>query len=220
MKLRAALALGALALTASCSHNNPNPTPPSPPDHFEQAKEPPINARTYFAAAQLAEGEGRLPQAVEQYKLALGRDPKLINALYRLGVIYTKLKDYPHAVEAWERYVQSTGGSATAYSNLGFCQELAGDPDAAEEAYKRGLGRDPRNEPCRVNYGLMLARRGRGPEALAQLLTVLPPAQAHYDLASVYEITGRKDEARQEYRKALQIDPDLQDAKTKLAALN
>ena len=220
MKLRAALALGALALTASCTHNNPTPTPPSPSDHFEQAKEPRINARTHFAAGQLAEGEGRLPQAIEQYELTLQRDPKYINALYRLGVVYTKLKEYPHAIEAWDRYIQSSGGSATAYSNLGFCHELSGDAAAAEQAYKRGIARDPKNAPCRVNYGLMLARRGKAQQALDQLLAVLPPAQAHYDLASVYEITDRKDDARQEYRKALQIDPDLQDAKAKLVALN
>ena len=66
----------------------------------------------------------------------------------------------------------------------------------------------------------MLARQGRSGEALRQLQTVLPPAKAHYDLASVYEIQGRKPEARAEYQKAVELDPQLDDAKARLAALN
>ena len=37
------------------------------------------------------------------------------------------------------RYVKATGGSATGYSNLAFCEELAGRPEAAEGDYQRGL---------------------------------------------------------------------------------
>jgi tetratricopeptide (TPR) repeat protein len=220
MKLRATLAAGLLAMIVGCNHNTQPARGPLSADRFEQAKNPPITAKTHFAAAQLAESEGRLGQAIQQYEQTLKLDPNYLDAMYRLGVVHAELKDYPGAIEAWQRYIRATGGSATAYSNLGFCQELAGNSAAAEAAYKQGIARDPKNEPCRINYGLMLARRGNAREALDQLLTVLPPAQAHYDLASIYEITGRKGEAREEYRKALQIDPDLHDAKTKLAALN
>src|SRR6185437_11638095 len=118
------------------------------------------------------------------------------------------------------KYIDATGGSATAYSNLGFCQELAGNSSAAEAAYKKGIADDPHNEPCRVNYGLMLARGGHPSEALLQLQAVLPPAQAHYDLGSVYESLGHKQEARAEYQRAVDIDPQMGDAKAKLDGLS
>jgi hypothetical protein len=47
-----------------------------------------------------------------------------------------------------------------------------------------------------VNYGLMLTRTGRVPEARAQLETVLKPAEAAYNIGSVREQIGRKDQAR------------------------
>ena len=209
----------AATLLAACSHQNtPNSSTPRASE-FETIKDPPINARTRFAAGQLAEAQGRMEQAVDQYRQALALEPKYADAMFHLGVAYAQVKDYPHAIETWNKYVTLTGGSGTAYGNLGFCQELAGNPAAAEVAYKKGVSQDPHSESCRVNYGLMLARHNRPNEALLQLQVVLTPAQAHYDLASVYELQNRKSEARSEYGKAIELDPQLDEARAKLAAM-
>jgi tetratricopeptide (TPR) repeat protein len=213
-------ATGLLIFAVGCAHRDNSGASKSQPDEFGSVSNPPIVANTHFAAGQLAESEGRLPQAIDQYNQALSGDPKHLDSLYRLGVVYAELKDYPHAIHTWNRYIELSGGSATAYSNLGFCQELAGNPSAAEAAYLKGIAADSSNEPCHVNYGLMLARRGKSVEALRQLQIVLPPAQAHYDLASIYQMQGHKDQARAECQKAIELDPQFQDAKQKLAALN
>ncbi|MDB5174779.1 MAG: Tetratricopeptide 2 repeat protein [Phycisphaerales bacterium] len=227
MKNRSILAVAVLlgAAVVGCAKNNNNNAAasvaarPNPTD-FEAAKEPAITANTRFAAGQLAESDKSYDNAIQQYKLALESSPKHLKSLYRLGCVYAQLQRYPEAAEAWKRYVTATDGSATGYSNLGFCEELAGNPNAAEADYKRGIAKDPNNEPCRVNYGLMLARRGRTGEAIVQLQAVLPPAQVHYNLASVYELQHRKELAKQEYQKALDLDPNFDDAKSKLASLN
>src|SRR5206468_3325539 len=96
---------------------------------------------------------------------------------------------------------------------------VSGQTDAAEEIFKKGIDRDPKCVPCRMNYGLMLARLGRTSEATLQLQTVLKPAEVHYNLASVYEQLHRTEEARMEYQKALKEDPNFRDAKVRLAAL-
>jgi len=212
--------VAAIALTGvGCANRPQSPQAPPSASAFEKMKDPPINARTYFAAGQLAESQGQFPEAIRQYQNALNAQRKYLDAMFRMGVVYAQMRDYPHAIETWNRYIQVSGGSATAYSNLGFCQELAGNPAAAETAYRQGIRRDPNNEPCHVNFGLMLARHGHPTEALAQLRAVLPPAKAHYDLASVYELDGQKAAARDEYRQALQFDPTLEDAKAKLATM-
>lgn len=64
----------------------------------------------------------------------------------------------------------------------------------------------------------------RGEEALKAYITSPAPggpapANAHYRLGLVYEKKGMADAARQEYRTALQLNPNLENAKKALAAL-
>jgi tetratricopeptide (TPR) repeat protein len=51
------------------------------------------------------------------------------------------------------------------------------------------------------------------------LQAVLTPAEVHYNLASVLEHQNRKEAAKAEYRKAIELDPNLVDAQTRLSAL-
>ncbi|WP_428937234.1 tetratricopeptide repeat protein [Fontivita pretiosa] len=186
---------------------------------FEQSNDPPLNADTRFAAGQLAESQGQLDRALEQYRAALKADPKHQPSLYRMGMIYARAMQYQQALEVWKQYVVATNGSATAYSNLGFCYELAGQTREAEQAYLTGIRKEPNNQPCRINYGLMLARLGRAQEAEAHLATVLRPAEVHYNLASVYDQLDRKDRARAEYKKALELDPQMWEARVRLSRI-
>jgi tetratricopeptide (TPR) repeat protein len=186
---------------------------------FETAQDPPINANTHFAAGQLNEAENQPAKAIEQYKAALKLKPDLMPAMFQLGSLYTQLGMYPEAIETWQKYVKATNGSAAAYSNLGFCYELAHRPREAEAAYKQGIASNPHEQPVRVNYGLMLVRQGRMEEAIAQLSAVLSPAEVHYNIGSVYEQQGKIDQARAEYQKALLLDPSLHDAAKRLKGL-
>ncbi len=210
-------------MTVGCHSQKPgeNATGPTDvsPDKFEKIKDPPINAQTHFAAGQLAQSQGNLDEALAQYKKALKIKSDYLDPLYGTAVIFTAQKDYTTAIETWNRYLKASNGSPTAYSNLGFCQELAGNPPAAEAAYKAGIARDPHNEPCHVNYGLMLARSGKPNVALLELQKVLTPAKAHYDLASLYESQGKLTEARAQYRQAIELDPTLEEARQRLALL-
>lgn len=186
---------------------------------FENAKDPAFSAQTHYAAGQLAESQGAYRNAIEQYRGALKLDSRHLPSLYRMGVLYAQLRDYPNAIATWQTYIKETNGDATAYSNLGFCHELAGHAADAESAYQAGVAKDPANRNCRINYGLMLARTGRVNEASAQLRAVLTEAQVHYNLGSVHEQQGRREQARTEYHKALELDPNLVDAQSRLAAM-
>ena len=96
---------------------------------------------------------------------------------------------------------------------------MSGDLKAAEGAYQKGIAKDAKNEPCRVNYGLMLARQDRMTDAVNNLRAVLTPAQVAYNIGSVHELRGKKEQAKAEYQRAISLDPDFNDAKQRLAAL-
>jgi len=230
-RLLAGLSFLTVVLLAGCGHNDANTgqiTGVSPDkaglmngqrNPFETSEDPPITAETHFAAGQLAETQGDFAGAVKHYDDALKLEPKHRKAIFREAVCYGQLKKFPKAVAAWKKYIEATDGEANGYSNLGFCHELAGQIDEAEAAYLRGIEREPKNVACRTNYGLMLARLGRTAEATLQLQAVLSPAEVHYNLASVLEHQNRKEAAKAEYRKAIELDPSFQDAQTRLSAL-
>ena len=187
---------------------------------FDKVKDPKISADTWFAAGQLHEAQGNLPAAIGQYEKALSLNDEHHGALYRLGVLYATTQNYPQAIATWKRYIKATHHSAVGYSNLGFCHELAGDIAEAERAYLTGIERDSDSSPCRINYGLMLARHGRVDEGAAQMRPVLTEAEVHFNIGSVHEGSGRKELARVEYHKALQLDPKLSDAAKRLQKLD
>lgn len=223
------IACGALALAlalAGCQGKKPA-TPPASGAEASAADaqagfdgaEPDIKADTYVAAGWLAESRGQAAQAVQQYRQAVKLDPRHEGALYRLGVVLTKMRSFPDAIQTWKRYLEVTGHTAGAYSNLGFCYELAEMKAEAEQAYQAGLKKDPQHRACRVNYGLLLARQGRVSEASQQMSKVLTPAQVHYNLGSVFEQQGQHNRARVEYEVALRLDPQFQPAKQRLDRL-
>ncbi|HYE17123.1 MAG TPA: tetratricopeptide repeat protein [Tepidisphaeraceae bacterium] len=186
---------------------------------FETTEDPPITADTHFAAGQVAENNLDYASAVKQYKKALELKADHRGAMYRTGLCLSLTKKWGEAFPVWKKYVEATGGDAVAFSNLGFCYELSGRTDEAEVHYKKGIERDAKNVPCRTNYGLMLARLNRTAEATLQLQAVLTEAEVHYNIASVYEQVGRKQAAKAEYKKALELDPTFEEAQSRLAAL-
>jgi tetratricopeptide (TPR) repeat protein len=185
-----------------------------------ESKPPPVTADVRFAAGQLAESRGDFGLAMHHYYKALDLDPKHLPSLFRLGVVYAELKQYDKSVEIWKRYITTTGDKGDGYGNLGFCYELMGMPKTAVDTYKKGIEKDPKNAPCRTNYGIMLARENKIPDALRMWNPVLTDAQIHYNLASIYQGTGRKAEAKAEYEKALDSDPTLIDARARLSELS
>jgi tetratricopeptide (TPR) repeat protein len=223
------IGLGALLLAAGCKSGNDsgvNGVSASNADKlnsqhsaFEKSGDPPLSADTYFASGQLRETQGDLGVALQQYQAALKVNPNHKGALFRTAVVYTELKQFPRAIETWQQYVKADNFSADAYSNLGFCYETSGDTLEAKLAYQKGIGRDPKSQPCRVNYGLLLARQGWIIEATDQLAVVLEPADVHYNLGSVFQQQGKMEFARKEFRRALELNPNLADAQKRLASI-
>jgi tetratricopeptide (TPR) repeat protein len=209
-----------VALACGCASNGDSAGARANADQpSDNGKSPAITVKTRIAAGELAESRNAPTYALEQYHQALKLEPANRVATYRVAMIYTNLHDYARAEPAWNQYIAATADSADGFSDLGLCCELAGSKADAEAAYRKGIARDEKNANCRVNFGLMLARSGRIKESLDQLQSVLSPAEAHYNLASVYEQQGHRDLARLEYKTALDLDPNMNDARVRLVRM-
>jgi tetratricopeptide (TPR) repeat protein len=222
---RASIYLAALALLmCGCSSHNSSSANgqnlPPPDAQIKEAKATPVNASSHFAAGQLAESQNHFDSALHQYNEALKLDPNHLPSLYRKGVLLTKLARYTDAMATWQQYLVASNNSGSGYNNLAYCYELQKRPKDAEATYKKGITQDPKDAGCRTNYGLMLARRGQIQEAIRVWTPVLSDAEIHYNLAGIYQIDGRKQEALAEYQKSLDLDPNIPDARERMAQLD
>jgi tetratricopeptide (TPR) repeat protein len=177
-------------------------------------------ANEAYAAGVAAEANGDTSAATKNYKRALFAVPDHLQALRRLATLYTADERYADAIPLWKRLVEATDGDADAYNDLGYAYDLAGYVDPAEAAYLRGLQTDPTNTRVRTNFGLMLARHGRTNEAVLQLRSAMPLADAYYNVAVVLESQGKKARARREFQRALDTDPDHIEAELHLAVID
>jgi len=193
---------------------------PPPDAQIKEAKAAQVNAATHFAAGQLAESQNRFDTALHQYNEALKLEPGHLPSLYRKGVLLTKLTRYNEAMADWQRYLAVSNNSGSGYNNLAYCYQLQNRMKDAEATYQKGIAQDPKDAGCRTNYGLMLARRGRIQEAIRTWTPVLSEAEIHYNLAGIYQIDGRKQEAIAEYQKSLDLDPNIPDAKERISQLD
>src|SRR5439155_1937578 len=119
----------------------------------------------------------------------------------------------PKARAAARRALELDGGLAEAHAVLATCAESDWDWAAAEQEYQEALRLNPNHATSHHWYSLLLAKRGRFTEALAEIRK----AQAMDPLSPVIQLViggtlydlGRYDETLVEVDKALKLSPDF-----------
>ncbi len=101
--------------------------------------------------------------------------------------------------------------------------ELAGNPGAAREKYAVAVREQPDNVMARSRYATLLIKLRELKEAEKQLKEILRTAPSDYrsrnNLAGLYRMTGRRDQAIQEVREITRIRPNYATAWVNLGRL-
>jgi tetratricopeptide (TPR) repeat protein len=150
-------------------------------------------------AGRLKEMEGQVREAFEKIgqqedydgaiailKEVLAKNPEDSNALYLIGMSYSKKQLYAEAVEALTQFVQLVPTFPPAYFELGVCCQNQGEKEKALEYYRKTLDLDPGNPDAAYNAGLILFGLNRADEALAyfeRALEVRPADPEYLDMA-------------------------------------
>lgn len=134
---------------------------------------------------------GRLDEAIAAYTELLGREPDMPDSWYNLGWLRRQARQFEEALEAYA------------------------------EALRRGAAHP---EEIHLNRAVILSDQlARPEEAEVELRTALEHnpgfVPALLNLGNLYEDFGRRDEAEQAYRKALDIAPDDSLALSRLAGV-
>ena len=180
-------------------------------------------------------GEGRFPEAIEQYQAALQIEPNAANVQTDYGNALAKSGRIPEAIAHFEAALRVLPDSPITHNDL--ANALAAIPESVPEAiaeYRTALRLKPdyeeaRNNLARVqsnaaemqyNVGIDLARSRRPEEAIPhfeEALRLKPDhVDAHNNLGVVLAGAGRVQEAISHFEAALRIDPNSADAHVNL----
>jgi len=139
----------------------------------------------------------------------------------RAGMANERTGNYPGAVRAYQRGLAVEPDNVEILNALGFSYFQQGMNEEAVAAFEKTLAVDPKH--VKAHNNMALASLDLGELELAEAhyresLAIEPQAAIHNDLGFVLERQGLTEEAVEQYRKALELDPEFASAHYNLAA--
>lgn len=159
--------------------------------------------------ANVLAAQNRLAQAESLYRRAIAVPSGSWRAHNDYGRFLLRRGRLNDAAAQFEEVVQLTPDNAPVHNNLGATYLQMGDLSRAAEAFER-VAEIEHVASSISNYGTMLYYTGRFAEAEAQFREAAEMSPADHRLRgnvadAVYQIDGRRDEARNEYRRAIEL---------------
>src|SRR5262249_16422709 len=137
-------------------------TPMAAASHVERSELPPPEAaKLCLATARSMDREGRVPDAIDLYVKTRQLDPAQTSLSPRLAVLYDRNGDFGQAEREYQDALRQAPRDATIYNDFGYSCYCRGRLPEAEQALRKALELDPKQERSWVNLGLVLASEGR-----------------------------------------------------------
>jgi serine/threonine protein kinase len=113
-------------------------------------------------------------EAVPLLGQAIDVDQKCAAAYHELGRVYTKLKDYPKAIEAYTKAADLDPKFPDTFFNLGYVYTVTKEYPKAEEMYVRAMNLEPSYlDDALFNLAFVQLRRGKKQDAIRNLKRAL-----------------------------------------------
>lgn len=161
----------------------------------------------YFLALQ-----GKLDEAMEEYRRALESNPRYEEALNNLGHALARKRRHAEAITYYEAALRVRPDHVEVHNNLGNALSELGRLEEAIAHYQFVLMRQPDHADAHNNLGIALAIKGDFPRAvhhLSEALRLKPDyAGARSNLGNALAAQGRHAEAIAEYQKAIALNPN------------
>jgi tetratricopeptide (TPR) repeat protein len=155
--------------------------------------------------------QGRIDEALADYRAALAINPAYLNANNNLGHALAQLGRPAEAVPFYRRALQAQPGQVEVRNNLANALSDTGQLAEAMEHYAFVLARNPDHANALNGSGVVLAMQGKPAEAKARIersLQLAPGnASAHHNLGNVYSMLGDREAALRHYRRATELNP-------------
>ncbi len=155
-------------------------------------------------------------RSIEDFTTALKLDDKLDEAYFGRGMALGRNGQTEEAVTDLGVYIHRHPDSSLAYTKRGIRYLWANDLDRAEKDFTRAIALDPRNAEAHDDLGVIHAQRGNYDKAEQHFHSVLRAEPSYqkgwHNLAMVYYITSRNEEALTTVDRALKLIPEARDS--------
>ncbi len=178
-----------------------------------------VGPEVWVANGQLNETKGDYTKALDNYTKALEIEPTNMSALLSTARLYDRQGQAPQAAEFFQKAIKNKPDDAALYNELGLVKAKSGSTSEAESNIQKAIALDPANSRYRNNLAGILVDSGRSDEAVKQLEQVFAPAVANYNVAYLHASKQNIAAAQQHLQLALQIDPNLKEARELMSRL-
>lgn len=172
--------------------------------------------KLHLAYARWQEQLGNLVEARESYELALGDDPRSVDAVLGLARL-DQLNGRPHLAE--QRYLRALRlkpNDANVLDATGQFYAQQGKWDRSIDLLQQSVIASPNESTHRYNLAVALARSGRFDEALPHFSRTVGEAEAHYNVGYILYEQGDLARAEREFLQAVLKRPKLGEAQQML----
>jgi Tfp pilus assembly protein PilF len=196
----------------------PKVTPAADPTRLDNhpANAELVSADLHYHAGRVFEATNSLNVAASHYRDALTRtpnDPRLVMSYSR---VQDSAGNFAEAEAGYRRAIALAPNDAKPFNDLAMCQNRQGKWDSAIGNLQQAIQLDPSSALYRNNLALVLVDSGRPADAFPQLVAVHGEANAHYNLGYMLLDRNHQAEAEQHFMRALELNPDLQQARQML----
>jgi tetratricopeptide (TPR) repeat protein len=159
--------------------------------------------------------QGKLPEAIEQFRQAVETDPGYVTALMNLGHAYDLHGDTDEAIARYRTVLDREPDNALAHNNLAVLYDRKGLHEEAIRELQHVLERDPTNAAATKNLEATTRNQTIAREREQQIDRAMKEFEAHpddphaaYRVARIQALHGQTDEALTWVIKALDLGFD------------
>jgi tetratricopeptide (TPR) repeat protein len=190
--------------------------------HFQSALEiRPHYAPAHVNLARALIEKGRLDEALTHYYQAIQFEPDTVAAHNDLGSIYMNRGETEKAIRHYLAALQIDPNLVEVYNNLGIALMHEGKIEAAMHQFQRALQLKPDFKMAENNLKRAVSIQKELETEIARLQALLKEEpenfELHFKLGNLYFRKGDQQQALQQYKQALQLNPKFLPALNNLA---
>jgi serine/threonine protein kinase/predicted Zn-dependent protease len=174
----------------------------------------PKNALAYFKRASLREARGEYQEALADYNAAIALEPRPLRYHYRAVLYWLHLKDFDAALSDWQEVTKWWPDRPEAFHFRGMIHLGRRQYQLALQELEEALLRQPDYPNALWGKAEIYLWQGKAKEALDVINPLAQKLPSNYEetlniRGDIYRHLGRFDDAAADYRRLIQLRPDL-----------